>query len=172
MIQLRSAAVILSLLFIPVVVLVMGKHGPPEPMILQSSRGEVEPVLDIHQPPESLILQTWQGEVALELRKLAPEAGYVDDAKSWEKLWKAYRVDEVPAVDFKEHLILVGVNSDPNRIGTMPKLSDKGDLKVEYVTTLIGFEGHTTCAYQFAMISRKGIKSLNAQPIPANKPRE
>lgn len=167
--QLQSAAVILtlgSLLCIPVVVLVMGKQGPPEPMIHQSSRGEVVSVLDIHQPPESLILQTWRGEVELELRKQAPEAGYVADTKSWEELWKAYRGGEqLPQVDFTEHLILVGVNSDPNKIGAGLTVSEKGELAVMYSSTLIGFEDPKTCAYQFAKISRKGIKSINGRPI-------
>jgi hypothetical protein len=115
---------------------------------------------------EVKLLQTWRGEVKLELRKQAPDSGFIADAESWEKLWKAYRVAEkVPEVDFQEHLILVGVNSDPNQIGAVAKLSEKGDLSVVYLGTLIGFEDPQTCAYQFAKISRKGIKSIKGKPL-------
>lgn len=117
-------------------------------------------------PQEVQLLETWGGEVPLELRKRAPEAGYVADAKLWATLWKAYRGDvKVPDVDFREHLILVGVNRDPNRIGAVAKLSDGGDLTVMYAGTLIGFIDPKTGAYQFAKISRKGIKSINGRPI-------
>ncbi|QDU29081.1 hypothetical protein ETAA8_41880 [Anatilimnocola aggregata] len=113
-------------------------------------------------PPEIKIVESWSGEVKLELRKQAPDAGFIAEAKSWEKLWKTYRGDEkVPLVDFKEHIILVGVNSDPNQIGAVAKLGEKGDLRVMYAGTLIGFIDPKTCAYQFAMISRHGIKSVN-----------
>jgi hypothetical protein len=115
---------------------------------------------------EVKLLQTWRGEVKLELRKQAPDAGFIADAESWDKLWKAYRVTEkVPKVDFKEHLILVAVNRDPNRIGARAKLSEKGDLSVVHLGTLIGFEDPQTCAYQFAKISRKGIKSIEGKPL-------
>ena len=55
------------------------------------------------RPTGAKILESWQGQVKLELRKQATEAGFVADAKSWEMLWNAYRVDEkVPAIDFTE----------------------------------------------------------------------
>lgn len=117
-------------------------------------------------PHDVKLLETWRGEVKLELRKQAPHSGFITDTESWEKLWKAYRGDEkVPPVDFTEHLILVGVNRDPNQIGAVAKLGEKGDLKVAYMGTLIGFVDPKTCAYQFAKISRKGIKSINGKPI-------
>jgi hypothetical protein len=126
------------------------------------------------QPTGSRILESWQGQVKLELRKQAPDSGFIADAKSWEKHWKAFRGDEkLPTVDFTEHLIVVSIGRDPNRITAMwTDIDDKGNAKVVFVRQAVLFFEPKTCAYQFAMISRKGIKSINGKPIPANKPRE
>lgn len=71
----------------------------------------------------------------------------------------------MPEVDFDKHLILIAVNGDPNRISIHPGLDGKGDLKVNYSSTLIGFLDPITCAYQFALIRREGIKTIGGKAI-------
>jgi hypothetical protein len=91
---------------------------------------------------------------------------YVADDRTWEKLWKAWRgSEEVPYVDFKEAIILVAVNGDPNSISAQPAIDDKGELTVSFNATLIAFVNFDTCAYQFALIRRAGIKTIGGKPI-------
>ncbi len=112
------------------------------------------------------LLRTWNGEVKLELRKEAPEDGYVVSQEKWEKLWKAFRGnEEVPKVDFKSELVLVAVGKDPNRISIRAENDGKGDLSVQAISTLMGFMNPTTCRYQFAVIRRTGIKTIDGKPI-------
>ncbi|MEI8019730.1 MAG: hypothetical protein WCH39_16115 [Schlesneria sp.] len=58
----------------------------------------------------------WQGIIKDDsLRKLAPEDGFLADAKSLETVWKAWRPEEeVPKLDFSKEIILVGVVGGPN----------------------------------------------------------
>jgi hypothetical protein len=110
--------------------------------------------------------KTWDGKVNIELRKEAPKKGHIADKDAWAKLWKVYRREEkLPEVDFEKELILVAVNSDPNQIFICPEVDDKGDLKVLYARTAIRFINPTTCAYQFALIKREGIKTISGKVI-------
>src|SRR5262245_50055651 len=75
------------------------------------------------------------------LKKEAPKGGLITDAKTFEKLWKAWRKDEkVPKVDFKKEFIVVSLSSGPNRV-SMSATIDEGDLKIQSVQTLIGGNG-------------------------------
>ncbi len=71
----------------------------------------------------------------------------------------------MPEVDFDKELILVVVNDDPNKIWLAAALDNKGDLKVLSERTLLGFVNATTCAYQFALIKREGIKTIGGKAI-------
>jgi hypothetical protein len=118
------------------------------------------------KPKPIKVEKTWEGEVKIELRKEAPETGYLADEGAWAKLWKAYRGEEkMPEVDFDKELILVAVNTDPNRISISPEVDAKGDLKVTSTRTLIAFIDPKTCAYQFALTKREGIKTISGKAI-------
>src|SRR5262245_4076437 len=110
--------------------------------------------------------KTWNGEVNIELRQEAPEDGYIANKAKWEALWKAYRGgEELPKVDFAKELVLVAVNRDPNRISIQAKLDDKGDLTVMHISTKMGFVNPKACKYEFAVVSRDGIKSINGKTL-------
>jgi hypothetical protein len=117
------------------------------------------------KPRPVKVKRTWNGTVEMELRKEAPESDFVADNDSWAKLWKAYRGEDPPEVDFDKELILVAVNRDPNQISIRPEVDGKGDLRVIAVSTLIGFTDPKTCAYQFALIKRHGIKTIKGKAI-------
>ena len=126
----------------------------------------VAPVGADEKPKPIKFEKTWNGQIPIALGKEAPRTGFIADKVSWENLWKAYRsAEKVPAIDFDKELVLVAVNSDPNGIGIDAKLDDKGDLKLSYITTLILYTNPTTCAYQFAVVKRDGIKSVNGNGI-------
>jgi hypothetical protein len=118
------------------------------------------------EPKEVKLEKTWSGEVAIELKKEAPASGFLADKEAFAKLWKAYRgKEDLPEIDFSKELVLVAVNNDPNKISIVAKLDDKGDLKVVHASTLIGFINPKTCAYQFALIKREGIRTIGGKPI-------
>jgi hypothetical protein len=102
------------------------------------------------------------------LKKAAPKSGLITDAKTFEKVWKAWRKDEkVPAIDFKKEFVVVTlVSSGPNR----PKISaslDEGKLTIKVVETTqkaaVGF------GYSLATFNCKGIKSINGKELPKPK---
>jgi hypothetical protein len=111
------------------------------------------------------LLQTWQAKLKDEtLKKAAPASGFLANAKDFEALWKAWRPDEkVPAVDFKQNLVLVGLADGPNQAGIRATLDD-GNLKVLVQQTLIGGPGF---GYQLAVVPRAGIKTINGKDVPA-----
>jgi hypothetical protein len=115
------------------------------------------------------VQKSWSGEVKLDLRKEAPNEGYVADKEAWAKLWKAYRGGDAPEVDFDKELVLVAVNDDPNTIDVLPALDDKGDLTVVLESALVGYLNPTTCAYRFALIRREGVKTIGGEPVGKSK---
>jgi uncharacterized protein (TIGR03067 family) len=121
--------------------------------------------------PKPVQLQrTWHGEVALDVSKGAPRHDFVTDKEAWAKLWQAYRPKEqVPEVDFNTELVLVAVNNDPNGITIDATLGKEGNLEVDRISTLIQFNNPTTCRYEFALIKRAGVKTIDGVPIGKEK---
>jgi hypothetical protein len=99
------------------------------------------------------------------LAEAAPKSGILVTAKDFEKLWKAWRKDEkVPEIDFKTKVVLVTVaKGGPNKPRLSAVIDEKGNLKTTYISTLIGGPGF---GYSIAVFDRKGIQTVNGQPIP------
>ena len=113
--------------------------------------------------------QSWSGMVKIELRKEAPQKGYIANNLEWSKLWKTYRGSEaLPKVDFEREIVLVYVNRDPNSVGLSPSLSATGNLTIETAMTLMGYNNPTNCSYIFVLIDRAGIKTIAGKPISNN----
>jgi hypothetical protein len=120
------------------------------------------------EPKEVKPENNWVGIVNDEkFAKEAPADGIIVDAKTFEKVWKAWRKDEkLPVVDFKKHLVVVTLSlGGPNRPGITAML-DEGNLKLNAFSTLIGGDGF---GYSLATFERKGIKSVNGKKVPADK---
>jgi len=106
------------------------------------------------------IVVSWSGKVKLSQRSDAPEGGCVADREGWEKLWKAWRPGEaLPSVDFDEAIVLVTVGDDPNSVGAVPTVDERGDLRVMTRSTAMYFKSPKTCSYQFALIMRSSFKA-------------
>ena len=96
------------------------------------------------------------------VKKMAPEVGFLTDARSFARLWKAWRPDEkVPAVDFKKEIVVVAAGG-PNRPNVTGVLNDRGNLKVRAISTLIGGPGF---GYAFATFPREGVKTVGGKPV-------
>lgn len=110
--------------------------------------------------------QAWSGKIAEDaLRKLAPKSGFLTDAKSFEKLWNAWRPDEaLPEVDFDKQLVLIGTVNGPNLIIMNPSLNEKGNLTFLVGGTKIGGPGF---GYKVMLFNREGVKSVNGTPVDA-----
>jgi hypothetical protein len=100
------------------------------------------------KPKPVKLERTWRGEVKVELRKEAPEKGYVASKDAGAKLWMVYRGEEdLPEVDFDKELVLVAVGRDPNRILIEAKVDDKDHLKVTHSHTAVIYLKFKTCSY-------------------------
>ena len=111
-------------------------------------------------------LVSWGGKAKLETRKQAPEAGYVADEETWKELWNAWRgTEKAPWVNFRETVVVIAANHDPNGMGVECTVDDNGDLKVRRSSTLIAFPKPTEFSYMFALIRRAGIKTIDGEKI-------
>ena len=94
----------------------------------------------------------------------APKSGLITDAKTFEKVWKAWRgAEELPKIDFEKQFVVVTLSrGGPNR----PRISatlDEGALKIMSISTLIGGDGF---GYSLAVFDRKGVKTVGAEKLP------
>ncbi len=97
------------------------------------------------------------------LKKVFPRAGVITDARTFEKVWKAWRpTEKVPAIDFTKQFVVVTLASGPNR-PFISAILDEGNLKITARQTLIGGEGF---GYSLATFNRKGVKSVNGKKLP------
>ncbi len=109
----------------------------------------------------------WNGMIADDsLQKLAPAEGFLVDAKSLAKVWKAWRPkDEVPTVDFTKEIIVVGVVPGPNSVLMRPSLDEKGNLQLIVAGTRKGGSGF---GYLLLKVSREGVKTVSGKPLDAS----
>ncbi|MEW4561849.1 hypothetical protein AB1K70_04945 [Bremerella sp. JC770] len=107
-----------------------------------------------------------KGKIAdASLEKLAPKSGFITDAKTFAKLWKAWRPAEaVPEIDFRQDLVIVGLANGPNLVMFQPKLQENGDLTFVVASTRMGGPGF---GYRLVKVSREGIERVNGTPIAA-----
>jgi hypothetical protein len=97
------------------------------------------------------------------LKKEFPKAGVITDAKTFARVWKAWRsTEKVPEIDFKKEFVVVTLASGPNRPSIGATLDD-GDLKIRAIQTLIGGPGF---GYSLATFNRKGVKTVNGRKLP------
>ncbi|WDI41305.1 hypothetical protein [Bremerella sp. P1] len=97
------------------------------------------------------------------LQKLAPKSGVVTDAKTFAKLWNAWRPGEaVPEIDFSKDLVIIGMADGPNLVMFEPKLKDDGDLKYLVASTRMAGPGF---GYRMVKMSREGVKTVNGKSI-------
>jgi hypothetical protein len=107
---------------------------------------------------------TWKGSVTDEkLQKDKPENGVITDAKTFEKLIKAWKVAEkVPEVDFTKEVVFVDTTVG-SLLNLSASLDEKGDLKVLGLGTSDFGEGFR---YVILSLPREGVKTVNGKALP------
>jgi len=108
--------------------------------------------------------QRWSGSNEyLTLQKEAPANGCITDAKTFEKLWKAWKFgDKVPDVDFKTEMVVV-TTTRGGRVRLAIQLDEKGNLRVGGLATRDLRPGFR---YEIGVIKREGVKTVNGKELP------
>jgi hypothetical protein len=108
-------------------------------------------------------VEKWSGSVDDEkLLKEAPEKGVITDAKTFEKVWTAWKIgDKTPKLDF-DKVIVVFTTTTGGKISAKPMLDDKGDLKFLGLGTRDLKPGFR---YDMQAVEREGIKTVNGKEI-------
>jgi hypothetical protein len=111
---------------------------------------------------EVKLTKQWTGSAKDEkLAKDAPEV--ITDAKTFEKLWNAWKVgDKVPEVDFTKEIVILSTTSG-SKISLSASLDDKGNLSVLGAATADFGPGFR---YVIATVSREGVKKVNGKELP------
>ncbi len=129
-----------------------------------------EPLADQFNAPPRLsespnVPVRWHGQVSKELGERGNFV--ITDKFIWSGVWRNWRPDElIPQVDFREYLVLVSVNSDPNTIGTELTLDGRGNLTIKRHSTLVGYQwDDPSRGYEFALVRREGIVSIEGRRI-------
>ncbi|MFP6900507.1 MAG: hypothetical protein VCA36_06165 [Opitutales bacterium] len=151
---------------------VVQKRVPPPPPVLGGGviRGGIKPGIQINRriPVRGIslrIYKQWTGYIeegkipSLEL----PPKGYVIDEDTWTELWHAWRpTEEVPEVNFRNELVLVGAMPNKSRVYVRASRTNEGE-----VTMSINGSGNTTgLCYSFAKVMRAGLVSINGARLP------
>jgi hypothetical protein len=115
------------------------------------------------QPGQNLpILDTLQVTVAND-NKPALKTGFIASEAEWKTVWaKVNPKEKLPAVDFAKHLLLVTTkdSADPNKGSISVLKDDKGVVRVNEISTLIGFDPSNQTIYRFHKVSREGVTGV------------
>src|SRR6516165_4102486 len=117
---------------------------------------------------EKLILPNhlWEGDFADEkLKQEAPKGVYgqvITDAKEFAKLWKAWRKDQVPKVDFKKEFAFIAICFTKRESPVPWATLRNGDLGVSWDAARRGRRGW---GYAILTFDRKGVKKVNGKEL-------
>jgi len=119
---------------------------------------------------EAEILQSWQGDYPVDKLNLLPKkqrdqvVGFIDDAKTFEGVWKAFQPGEaVPEIDFKANLVLFSRNTQfYNRISIGKVNLKNGVAEVLAMETRSAMPIEDKVAMSLVVVPRKGIKAIQA----------
>lgn len=117
---------------------------------------------------EEEILQSWHGDYPVAQLNMLPEeqrensVGYVDDAKTFEGVWKAFKPGEdVPEINFKANLVLFTRNTqfyNRTRIGKV-EVTD-GVAEILAMETMSAMAIEEEVAMSLAVVPSQGIKAI------------
>jgi hypothetical protein len=93
-----------------------------------------------------------------------PSSGVIATPTKWASLCHSLQLEQgMPAIDFTTQLVLVVGGPGPNYIHLEDLvLDDAGDLRFSWGITEMAGPGFV---YQFLLIARQGIGSVNGQPL-------
>jgi hypothetical protein len=110
-------------------------------------------------------LKQWGGSIDdAALQKQAPANGVLTDAKSFAKLWTAWKIEgKVPDVDFAKNLVVVETTTG-GRLRTSARLEANGNLKILGLATRDLRPGFR---YEILVLPRSGVKTVNGKALAA-----
>lgn len=121
------------------------------------------PAVRLAQPRKLAPVKSWIGQLdEKRLAEMAPAKGYVTSEAEWKKLWKAWRPGEdMPAVDFTKHLVLVGLGGI-YPVAHEARVTGQGDLQVRLSLRMPAKPGH---GYGITVIERGGVTTIQGKAI-------
>jgi hypothetical protein len=120
------------------------------PLIAQDTKGETKATVDLFG---SLDDETLMNE--------SPPSSVIASTKAWEKLAKAWGIQNPARVDFDKE-ILVLATTRGSRLNLSTRLDDQGDLKIVAISTRDLRPGFR---YAIKSVSKEGVKTVNGQPL-------
>ena len=111
--------------------------------------------------------RSWAGRVADAgkegLLKEAPTTGFVVEPKEFEKLWRAWRGDEMPPrVDFTREVVFVHTAKGPNMLKVTYTVDAAGDLKAMAASTLVAGPGF---GYVIDVLPKAAFKTFRGKAL-------
>jgi len=128
---------------------------------------------------QAKILQSWQGDYPVAKLRLLPKkqrdraVGYIEDAKTFENVWKTFKPDElVPTVDLRKHIVLFARNTQYyNRISIGKVNVTDGVAELLAMETMSAIPIEDKVAMSMALVSLKGIDSISTPDGLVHLPR-
>ena len=87
---------------------------------------------------------------------------FVDNQEAFAKLWKAWRTDDLPKVDFSKEIVLVLTGGENASVQIDASLDENGVLRITTTSTQRVGVGNT---YVLAIVARDGIKAVGKAPL-------
>jgi hypothetical protein len=117
------------------------------------------------------ILQSWKGDYPVAQLRLLPEkqrengVGYIDDAQTFEGVWKAFKPgEEVPEIDFEVNLVLFARNTQFfNRISIGKVTVADGVAELLAMETMSALPIEDKVAMSLVVVAREGITAIKAR---------
>jgi len=117
---------------------------------------------------EAKILQAWQGDYPVTQLNMLPEkqrensVGYVDDAKTFEGIWKGFKPgEEVPEIDFTASMVIFARNTQFfNRIRIGRVNVTNGVAEVLAMETMSAMPIEDNVFISLVVVGRQGITAL------------
>jgi len=117
---------------------------------------------------EAKILQAWQGDYPVTQLNMLPEkqrensVGYVDDAKTFEGIWKVFKPgEEVPEIDFTANMVIFARNTQFfNRIRIGRVNVTNAVAEVLAMETMSAMPIEEKVAMSLAVVPRQGITAI------------
>ena len=119
---------------------------------------------------EAKILQSWHGDYPVAQLKMLPDkqrenpVGYIDEAKTFDGVWKAFMPGEdVPVIDFNANMVLFARNTQfYNRIRIGKVDVTDGVAEVMAMETMSAMPIEEKVAMSLAVVPRQGITAVKA----------
>ena len=92
--------------------------------------------------------------------------GYLATQESVGKLWKSWRTDEPPEVDFSKNIVLVLTARENVNVDFELSRDGNDNVRIGWVSSAVAPKGMT---YVIAVLPRAGIKSINGVEVAPAK---